>query len=255
MNPMPDPHAAGPPVPGVRPLDPPPPPSPGAPPNLAPPSGGLDRATAEARIAAIRADLSHPFHRGAPAELAEMTRLYEVVHGTAAAPSGASVAPNLDYTIALPPGRTPEDFSPVEQAIATAACHAFNLSESEANPVVAWILDARHPKPAVAEGRATLTRETAAERLQQHWGAHWPKQMAYARAALTVLDSRRGGRPGELREEFERTGAGNAPGVIMEFAKLGAALARDPEAQRLIAEYEPEYAEEYAQRRRAGRRP
>ncbi len=237
-----------------EPLDPTvPSPSPAPSPEPAP-SGPPDRAAAEVRIAEIRGDLAHPFHRGDPTALREMALLYETVHGTAAAASGATVAPNLDYEIAMPPGRTEETFTAVDRSIATAACRAFNLSESEANPVVNWILDASQPKPTVAEGRSIPSREVAAERLQSHWGAHYPRMMAQAKAALEVLDQRRGGRPGELREEFDRTRAGNHPQVIMELARLGALLGHDPEASQLIAKYEPRFREEYMQARQHGRR-
>ena len=232
------------------------PPDGSAPPTPAPsPSGPVDRDAAAVRIAEIRADLSHPFHKGNPAALREMSLLYETVYGSAPAASGATVATALDYEVPMPPGRTPDTFTPVDQAIATAACRGFNLSESEASPVVNWILDASQPKPAVAEGlRSIPSPSAAAESLRNHWGMHYPKQMAQARAAFEILDQRRGGRPGELKEEFDRTKAGNHPAVIKEFAKLGALLARDPEASRLIAKYESEYREAYTDAQRRVRR-
>ena len=77
--------------------------------------------------------------------------------------------------------------------------------------------------------------------------------MAQARAALELLDLRRGGRKGELVEAFTSHAAGNHPSVIREFARLGALMRHDPEGKKLIEKYEKTFRDTYAKAR--GRRP
>jgi hypothetical protein len=181
-----------------------------------------------------------------------MASLYEQAHGTADAPSGATLPPDLSYEVAVPPGYTPETFTKIDQSIASAACAGYGLSESEANPIVAWIVDARHPRPPLPADRGP-SFEVAEKSLMDFWGAHYGQMMGQARAALELLDLRRGGRKGELVEAFTSHAAGNHPAVIKEFARLGALMKNDPEGKKLIDKYEKKFADAYAKAR--GRRP
>jgi hypothetical protein len=219
-------------------------PSPGALPG---PDVAAARATARERIAEIRADPSHPFHTGNAAAVDEVANLYATALGE---PPPASSAP---YQVEIPPGQTPETFDPIVQSIASAGTRAFGLSKPVADATIAWMLDARHPEPALPAGRAIPSRAVAESHLQERWREHYPRQMALAEAALIVLDETRGGPEGALRRRFRETGAANMPEVIQELANLGGLYAgsRDPKFRALVEHFEADYRSQS----RPGRRP
>ena len=117
---------------------------------------------------------------------------------------------------------------------------------------IAGSADARHPEPALPTGQAIPSAAVAEMRLHEKWGAHYPRQMALAEAALVRLDETRGGPEGALRRRFRETGAANMPEVIQELARYGGLLhgTRDPGFRALVERFEADYR----QRSRPGRR-
>jgi hypothetical protein len=85
----------------------------------------------------------------------------------------------------------------------------------------------------------------AENRLKATWGPqHFARQMGLAEAALEMLERTRGGRPGALRERFEKTGVGNHVGVIRELARLGGFYAgtHDPDFLRLVDKFAKKFS-------------
>ena len=202
--------------------------NPAAPPSPAAPA--LDRpdvAEAQARIAAIRGDPTHAFHRGDRAAVDQMARDYTIVHGTAPVGTGARLA--ADPASALQGPLDAQSRQAFDETFQQAG-----VPGDVGQAVVDVFLGVRDELPEAAIGAARMTEAQGVRALEDEVGPEEARQiLAKGRRVVDVLKSLSPDVKDRIEYALNASGAGNLPGVLRQFA---AYHDLEPEAARRLVE-------------------
>jgi hypothetical protein len=207
----------------AAPLDPAPAPSPGA-----PSPDRLDAATAEAQIAAIRANKEHPYHRGDSKAVAEMFRLYEAIHGEARDARGVRQVADPTYTLQM------GSMATAQRQDLEAAGYDAGVPRDAWQATVDVFLGVKDTLPDAAVGAVAGTEADAWRALAADAGPEAARQtVARAQQVVAALKSISPDVAERIEYTLNASGAGNAPAVVKWFAKLHDL---EPTAQRRLVE-------------------
>ena len=202
-----DPSAAWQPAEPIRSVDPSAAPSPGAPPPR--PPGAVE---AEARIKAIYADPSHPFHRGDKRGTQEVYELHQQIHGTTPVAGGPRLGPDPDARLA----------GPIEHESLRAFSESFaqaGVPKEYAQSVVDVITSFKSDLPYPPAGYVPMTAAAGAEALAAALGPELAQQeIGKAQGVVDVLKSISPEVKSSLEYALGKSAAGNIPGIVRQFS-------------------------------------
>jgi hypothetical protein len=190
------------------------PPAPAPPSPSAPSTGLLGPAEAEARVKAIYADTSHPFHRGDPRATAEVYQLHQAIHGTEPVAGGPQIG--SDPAAALK--------GPVEHESLRAFGDSFEqagVPPAYGQAIVDVVTGFKSDLPDPPAGYVPMTADAGAAALAATLGpAEAQQEIAKAQRVIDVVKSISPEVKARLEYALDASGAGNLPGHVRAFARL-----------------------------------